>query len=101
MTWIDAAAITPYYLELIMRAAGSSAKAPGLQVFRILRLVRVFRLFRMSKTTTTILTQTMQRSAKPMAMLVFFTTIAMVFFAALLYFCERGVYDEELVSSRG
>lgn len=69
------------------------------QVFRILRLVRVFRLFRMSRTSAVILIRTMQKSSKPMYMLIFFTSIAMVFFSSLLYYCERGVYDPELVGA--
>ena len=39
---------------------------------------------------------TMARSAKPLYMLVFFTTIAMIIFSSLIYYVERGVYNEEL-----
>jgi len=38
----------------------------------------------------------MQQSARPLYMLVFFTSIAMILFSSLIYYAERGVYDEDL-----
>ena len=45
MNQVDAVAILPFYLELIL----ADVTIPGLSVFRVVRLVRVFRLFKMSR----------------------------------------------------
>lgn len=95
MNWVDMVSVVPYYIQIIVDAT-SAKHAPTLQVFRILRLVRVFRLFRMSRAVTEIFAKTMQLSAKPLYMLVFFTCLGVVFFSSLLYYAERGVYDGEL-----
>ncbi|KAK3243119.1 hypothetical protein CYMTET_47200, partial [Cymbomonas tetramitiformis] len=49
-----------------------------------------------SRESISVLTKTMTRSAKPLFILVFLTSIAMVVFAAIIYYCERGEYDETL-----
>ena len=67
-------AVFPFYLEMILMGVD----IPGLAVFRVVRLVRVFRLLKMSRSSITIFVQTMKRSAKPLFMLIFFTSIATV-----------------------
>ena len=67
-------AVFPFYLEMILMGVD----IPGLAVFRVVRLVRVFRLLKMSRSSITIFIQTMKRSAKPLFMLIFFTSIATV-----------------------
>ena len=88
---IDFVAILPFYLELIV----SGVEVPGLSVLRVMRLARVFRLFKVSKGSITVLTRTMTKSAKPLYMLVFITCIATILFASILYYVERGTYDEQ------
>ena len=92
MNIIDIVAVLPFYLEL----AFSGVDIPGLSVLRVIRLVRVFRLLKVSKGSITVFAITMKRSARPLYMLVFFTLIAMVVFGSLVYFMERGVYDEDV-----
>ena len=89
---VDFLAIAPFYIELILE----SVEIPGLSVLRVVRLVRVFRLFKVSRGSITIFAQTMVKSSKPLYMLVFFTSLATILFSSLMYYAERGVYDEEL-----
>eukprot|EP00241_Pyramimonas_parkeae_P001065 CAMPEP_0114249908 /NCGR_PEP_ID=MMETSP0058-20121206/14412_1 /TAXON_ID=36894 /ORGANISM="Pyramimonas parkeae, CCMP726" /LENGTH=571 /DNA_ID=CAMNT_0001363523 /DNA_START=484 /DNA_END=2199 /DNA_ORIENTATION=+ len=89
---VDLVAILPFYIEVILQ----DLKIPGLAVFRVVRLVRVFRLFKVSQGALSVFGSTMKQSARPLYMLVFFTSIAMIVFSSLIYYAERGIYDEEL-----
>ena len=92
LNYIDFLAIAPFYIELALE----SVEVPGLSVLRVVRLVRVFRLFKVSRGSITIFAHTMIRSAKPLYMLIFFTSLATILFSSLMYFAERGVYDSDL-----
>lgn len=92
MNVVDLVSIVPFYLELMF----ASIEVPGLSLLRVMRLARVFRLLKVSRESISVLTKTMTRSAKPLFILVFLTSIAMVVFAAIIYYCERGEYDETL-----
>ena len=74
----------------------SGAAIPGLAVLRVVRLVRIFRLFKVSKSSATIFLVTMKKSAKPLYMLIFFTSLALTIFSSLMYYAERGSFDEQL-----
>lgn len=92
MNVVDLVAIVPFYVDLIARGLSF----PGLSVLRALRLARVFRLLRVSKTAVDLLGRTMSRSARPLYILGFLLMMALVTFAAVLYFAERGEYNETL-----
>ena len=92
MNVVDVVAVAPFYLELAL----ADAQIPGLSVFRVVRLVRVFRLFKVSRGSLTIFAETMTRSAKPLYMLVFFTGIATIILSSLVYYAERGEWNETL-----
>jgi hypothetical protein len=89
---VDVVAIAPFYLELAL----ANVSVPGLSVFRVVRLVRVFRLFKVSRGSLTIFVDTMTRSAKPLYMLVFFTSIATIILSSLVYYAERGEWNATL-----
>lgn len=74
----------------------ASVNVPGLSMIRMVRLVRVFRLFKVSRGSIVVFARTMAMSSKPLFMLVFFTSIAMVLFSSLMCYAERGIYDEEM-----
>jgi hypothetical protein len=74
----------------------ASVNVPGLSVIRMVRLVRVFRLFKVSRGSIVVFAKTMAMSSKPLYMLVFFTSIAMVVFSSLMCYAERGIYDEDM-----
>jgi hypothetical protein len=92
MNQVDVVAIAPFYLELAL----ANVSVPGLSVFRVVRLVRVFRLFKVSRGSLTIFVDTMARSAKPLYMLVFFTSIATIILSSLVYYAERGEWNATL-----
>jgi len=92
MNIVDILAILPFYIE--MGLEGSAV--PGLAVLRVVRLVRVFRLSKVSKGALVIFLVTMKKSAKPLYMLIFFTALAVVIFSSLMYYAERGSYDDDL-----
>ncbi|MDA9097443.1 ion transporter [bacterium] len=92
MNVVDVVAIAPFYLELAL----ANVDIPGLSVFRVVRLVRVFRLFKVSRGSLTIFVDTMARSAKPLYMLVFFTSIATIILSSLVYYAERGEWNATL-----
>lgn len=94
MNLIDLVAVVPFYIELI----ATGVEVPGLAVLRVFRLVRVFRLFKMNRGPVQVFASTMERSARPLYMLLFFVLIALVVFSSLLYYVETPVYDDGLRS---
>ena len=93
---IDLVAIAPFYVEIVMSATSDSGDVSGLAVFRVIRLARVFRLFKLGRYSDGLKTfaNTMARSTRPLAMLVFFMIIAIILFSSAIYYCERGAWDE-------
>ncbi|RLN43643.1 hypothetical protein BBJ28_00008806 [Nothophytophthora sp. Chile5] len=84
--WIDFAAVFPFYLETIM--AVDNAGSFG--AIRIVRLTRVARVLKMSRYSSAIqvFTQAIAISIKPLSMLIFLMSIAMVIFSSAIYFAE-------------
>ena len=92
MNWIDFIAILPFYVDLFM----GEAPIPGLSILRLLRLARVLRLFKVMKTFMSVLSGTVSSSSTPLVMLTFFLSITTVVYSSILYYAERGTYDEDL-----
>ena len=92
---VDLIAILPFYIELAVSATEEGGVA-GLAVFRVIRLARVFRLFKLGRYSDGLKTfaNTMAKSTRPLAMLVFFMCIAIVLFSSAIHYCERGEWDE-------
>lgn len=93
---IDLVAIAPFYIEKVARTISQTGDVSGLAVFRIIRLARVFRLFKLGRYSDGLKTfaNTMARSTRPLAMLMFFMIIAIILFSSAIYYCERGSWDE-------
>ena len=79
---IDFMALMPTYLELIINAAGGNTS-----VVLDLRLLRLIRLLKIAKTYSgiQIFILTMERALQPALMLLFFLSVGVVLFSALLY----------------
>ena len=92
MNVIDFIAILPFYFDLFM----SEAPIPGLSILRLLRLARVLRLFKVMKTFISVLSGTVSNSSTPLVMLTFFLSITTIIFSSILYYAERGTYDDDL-----
>jgi len=83
---IDLVAILPFYMTLALQ----NTEIPGLEVLRVVRLVRVLRLFKVSRSSVAVFTVTMRESLRPLWMLAMLTMMAIVLFASITFFLERG-----------
>lgn len=86
---VDLVAIVPWYIEQILNnsSAGSSTA-----FLRVLRLFRVFRVLKLSGRYSKIglVMRTLTNSVDMLLMMVFLTSLAIVMFSTLIFFCERG-----------
>eukprot|EP00002_Diphylleia_rotans_P038718 TRINITY_DN8850_c0_g1_i1.p1 TRINITY_DN8850_c0_g1~~TRINITY_DN8850_c0_g1_i1.p1 ORF type:complete len:851 (+),score=131.65 TRINITY_DN8850_c0_g1_i1:66-2618(+) len=91
MNIIDLAAIIPFYLDLIL-----SAGVAGLSVLRTVRLIRVFRVLRLGKYSMgfQIVVRTLVNSRQALSLLVFILSFMVVIFSSLMYYAERGDYED-------
>ncbi|KAG8810720.1 hypothetical protein FRC19_004352 [Serendipita sp. 401] len=94
---IDLFAILPYYVELLLQA--DTTAFFRFSILRVFRLLRVFRPFRYSSTillTIEVMILATRRSQHALLALLFFIVMALVVFSTLLYFIERGTWDDTL-----
>ncbi|KAG6610794.1 Voltage-gated Ion Channel (VIC) Superfamily [Phytophthora cinnamomi] len=84
--WIDFVAVFPFYMESLL----AIDKAGSLGAIRIVRLIRVARVLKMSRYSSAIqvFTQAIAISLKPLTMLIFLMSIAMIIFSSAIYFAE-------------
>ncbi|ETP45637.1 hypothetical protein F442_07976 [Phytophthora nicotianae P10297] len=84
--WVDFAAVFPFYMESVL--AVDNAGSFG--AIRIVRLTRVARVLKMSRYSSAIqvFTQAISISIKPLTMLIFLMSIAMIIFSSAIYFAE-------------
>ncbi|KAI9028876.1 hypothetical protein CLU79DRAFT_877425 [Phycomyces nitens] len=114
---IDFISIVPFYIELLAKRDTSKQKniiISGGNInllranktyefrFTILRLFRLLRLFKTYKyssslvMTLEVMMIALRRSGDALSALFFFLVTSVVLFSTLLYFAERGVWDEAL-----
>ncbi|KAG8937133.1 hypothetical protein FRC00_007172 [Tulasnella sp. 408] len=94
---IDLLAILPYYIMIAVRA--DTTTFFRFSILRTFRLLRVFRPFRYSNTillTIEVMYIAVMRSKEALFALAFFVGMALVVFSTLLYFAERGTWDDTL-----
>lgn len=94
---VDLFAILPYYIELLLQA--DTTAFFRFSILRVFRLFRVFRPFRYSSTillTIEVMILATKRSQHALLALAFFVTMTLVVFSTLLYFIERGTWDDSL-----
>jgi hypothetical protein len=84
--WIDFVAVFPFYMESLLDVDN----AGSLGAIRIVRLTRVARVLKMSRYSSAIqvFTQAISISIKPLTMLIFLMSIAMIIFSSAIYFAE-------------
>ncbi|KAE9086971.1 hypothetical protein PF005_g18814 [Phytophthora fragariae] len=84
--WIDFVAVFPFYMESLLAVDN----AGSLGAIRIVRLTRVARVLKMSRYSSAIqvFTQAIAISIKPLTMLIFLMSIAMIIFSSAIYFAE-------------
>ncbi|EMD40160.1 hypothetical protein CERSUDRAFT_112369 [Gelatoporia subvermispora B] len=94
---VDLLGILPYYMELALQQDTSTLFR--FTILRTFRLLRVFRPFRYTNTillTIEVMYLSFRRSQHALLALSFFVVMVLVVFSTLLYFAERGTWDESL-----
>ncbi|PAV79560.1 hypothetical protein WR25_11575 [Diploscapter pachys] len=85
---IDFIATVSFYIDWALDKALSGKNRDSVEFFSIIRVLRLFKLTQHS-TGLKILIQTFKASAQELFLLVFFVLLAIVIFAALVYYGER------------
>ncbi|KAF9911159.1 hypothetical protein BX616_010663, partial [Lobosporangium transversale] len=92
---IDILSIMPYYIELALTR--DTTVFFRFTILRLFRLLRVFRTFKYSSTivmTIEVMIVAIKRSMDALSALFFFLITGTMLFSTLLYFTERGEWDE-------
>ena len=91
---VDVVAIFPFYLEVALGSLTSVSTTS----LRVVRLVRVFRMFKISRYMTwlRVFYATIKTSAAPLGMIMFVFGIVVVVFSSIVYYAERGTWDENM-----
>jgi hypothetical protein len=84
--WIDLIAILPFYLDLVMLAAGAPPADSPLGVLRIVRLSRIVRVLKFSKSISSfiVLGRTIFKSISAMVLIVVFSLIMCIFGSSVM-----------------
>jgi len=94
---MDLLAILPFYIEIALHKDTSILFR--FSILRTFRLLRVFRPFRYNNTlllTIEVMYLSFRRSQDALLALGFFVLMVVVVFSTLLYFIERGTWDDTL-----
>lgn len=94
---IDMLAILPYYIEIMLQQ--DTSVLFRFSILRMFRLLRVFRPFRYNSTillTIEVMYLAVRRSHHALLALSFFIAMVLTVFSTLLYFSERGTWDDNL-----
>ncbi len=94
---VDVVAVVPFYVDLVVAASGGDEEVVGLSVVRVVRLVRVFRLLKLGGGALAMFGRTMVDSSKPLGTLFFLVALAIVVSSSILYFLERGRWNEDML----
>ncbi|KAF9570444.1 hypothetical protein EC968_001780 [Mortierella alpina] len=92
---IDVLSILPYYIEMALTR--DTTVYFRFTILRLFRLLRVFRTFKYSSTiimTIEVMIVAIKRSMDALSALFFFLITGTMLFSTLLYFAERGEWDE-------
>ncbi|OCH83850.1 voltage-gated potassium channel [Obba rivulosa] len=94
---VDLLGIFPYYVEIALQQDTSTFFR--FTILRTFRLLRVFRPFRYTNTillTIEVMYLSFRRSQHALLALSFFVVMVLIVFSTLLYFAERGTWDETI-----
>lgn len=100
---IDILAVLPFYVEVIIDAAirmspTASGTVSALRVLRAVRLVRVFRIFKLSRYSRSmnLFAYAIINSLSALQVFLVYLSITVVLFSSVIYFAERGEFDERM-----
>jgi len=94
---IDLLSVLPYYIELVLLQ--DTSVFFRFSILRMFRLLRVFRPFRSNNTvllTIEVMYISVRQSQHALFALGFFVIMVLTVFSTLLYFAERGTWDDIL-----
>jgi len=95
---VDLISVVPFYVDLILLLLGvSTGDGSGLfLVFRTVRLARVMRIFKMGRYASglTLIVNSLKRSYDALLLMSFLLSITVILFSSLIYYFERGTWDE-------
>ncbi|KAJ7940321.1 hypothetical protein B0H13DRAFT_1937566 [Mycena leptocephala] len=94
---IDLLSVAPYYIELVLLQ--DTSVFFRFSILRMFRLLRVFRPFRSNNTvllTIEVMYISVRQSQHALFALGFFVIMVLTVFSTLLYFAERGTWDDLL-----
>ncbi|KAK9768918.1 hypothetical protein K7432_000045 [Basidiobolus ranarum] len=93
---IDVIAIAPYYVELILqRDTSYEFRFTILRLFRLFRAFRVFKYSSLIQLSIEVMLIAIKKSSDALYALFLFFMLTIIVFSSLIYFVERGVWDEE------
>ncbi|KAI7885840.1 voltage-gated potassium channel [Lichtheimia hyalospora FSU 10163] len=94
---IDFIAIIPFYIELLaQRDTTYEFRFTILRLFRLLRLFKTYKYSNAIIMTIEVMVIALRRSSDALSALFFFLLTCVILLATLLYFAERGIWDESL-----
>ncbi|KAI8098735.1 uncharacterized protein BX664DRAFT_319452 [Halteromyces radiatus] len=94
---IDFISIVPFYIEVIaQRDTTYEFRFTILRLFRLLRLFKTYKYSNAIIMTIEVMMVALRRSGDALSALFFFLVTCVVLFSTLLYFAERGTWDETL-----
>lgn len=96
ITIVDALAIFPFYIELILhRDTSYEFRFTILRIFRLLRVFSAFKYSSLLQLSIEVMIVAIKRSADALLAFLLFVTLTVLLFSTLMYFAERGTWDEE------
>lgn len=98
LNWVDLIAVIPFWIEeyaLLMTDHSLSFNGSSLRVVRLVRIFRVLKIGRYFRWMRVFIA-TIEQSIFPLGMVLLIIIIGLVTFSALLYYAERGKWDDDL-----
>ncbi|KAI9303114.1 hypothetical protein BJ944DRAFT_166013 [Cunninghamella echinulata] len=94
---IDFISIVPFYIEVLaQRDTTYEFRFTILRLFRLLRLFKTYKYSNAIIMTIEVMVVALKRSGDALSALFFFLVTCVVLFSTLLYFAERGTWDDPL-----
>ncbi|KAJ1647010.1 hypothetical protein LPJ64_001538, partial [Coemansia asiatica] len=96
VTVVDALAIFPFYIELILhRDTSYEFRFTILRIFRLLRVFSAFKYSSLLQLSIEVMIVAIKRSSDALLAFLLFVTLTVLLFSTLMYFAERGTWDDD------
>ncbi|KAJ2862849.1 hypothetical protein GGH94_004004 [Coemansia aciculifera] len=96
VTIVDALAIFPFYIELVLhRDTSYEFRFTILRIFRLLRVFSAFKYSSLLQLSIEVMIVAIKRSADALLAFLLFVALTVVLSSTLMYFAERGTWNED------